>query len=234
MRRRAILFDMDGTLVDSEPLHQRALADVLEREGVAMPDGYGNASTGLSMPAAYALLRAGSTLQLGYDELVAAKYAAFLAAAGTLQLRAGAAAAVALARGLAGGYAIVSNSDRMLVDAALLATGMQHPGLVSVTRNDVREGKPAPEPYLRAAWLLGMPPADCIVVEDSPAGALAGLAAGMTVLAWPERHRHDLVFPPGVLHCGHDDIGSVLRQLVSVDSAGSSPTFHHEDQDVPG
>jgi HAD superfamily hydrolase (TIGR01509 family) len=182
MSRRAILFDMDGTLVDSEPLHQHALAAVLAHEGAMAPPGFDEASTGLSMQAAYALLRANSTLQLDYDTLVAAKYAAFLAGAGTLQLRHGAAEAIALARRMARAYAIVSNSDRMLVSATLGATGLVHPDLISV-------------------------------VEDSPAGAMAGLAAGMTVVAWPEPHRHDLLFPQGVLHCA-GDVSTLLRQLL--------------------
>jgi len=111
--------------------------------------------------------------------------------------------------------AIVSNSDRMLVDANLRAAGLQVPGLVSVARNDVRFGKPRPEPYLRAAWLLGVDPSDCIVVEDSVPGARAGLAAGMTVIGWPEPHRGDLVFPPEALAADPGDLAATLRPLLS-------------------
>ena len=92
--------------------------------------------------------------------------------------------------------ALVSNSDRLVVEANIATMRLFQPRLVSVTINDVREGKPSPEPYLRAAYLLGLEPAHCVVVEDSPTGACSGLAAGMRVFAWPEDAA--LVFPPEV------------------------------------
>ncbi|MEW9834737.1 HAD-IA family hydrolase [Mesorhizobium marinum] len=51
----------------------------------------------------------------------------------------------------------------------------------------MQEGKPHPEPYLRAAWLTGIDPADTVVMEDSATGSRAGLAAGMRTIFWPER-----------------------------------------------
>lgn len=80
-----------------------------------------------------------------------------------------------------------------------------------MSRNDVRQGKPDAEPYLRAAFLLGIAPVDCVVVEDSPTGAAAGIAAGMTVLAWPEPHLGDLRFPAGVRLAGPHDLLARLR-----------------------
>lgn len=112
-------------------------------------------------------------------------------------------------------YAIVSNSDRMLVDANLRAVGLQRPDFISVSRNDVREGKPAAEPYLRGAYLLGVEPSHCIVVEDSVPGARAGLAADMTVIGWPEPHRTDLTFPDGVVIADPEDLLSSLQSLLS-------------------
>jgi beta-phosphoglucomutase-like phosphatase (HAD superfamily) len=56
----------------------------------------------------------------------------------------------------------------------------------TVSRNDVREGKPHPEPFLRAAWLAGVDPGDAVAVDDSWTGATAALAAGMKTIFWPE------------------------------------------------
>lgn len=84
-----------------------------------------------------------------------------------------------------------------------------------VSRNDVREGKPSAEPYLRGAYLLGVEPSQCIVVEDSVPGAHSGLAAGMTVIGWPEPHRTDLIFPNGVLIADPENLLSSLQPLLS-------------------
>jgi len=81
---------------------------------------------------------------------------------------------------------VVSNSDRLIVDANMRAIDIHEAGMRTVSRNDVREGKPFPEPYLRAAWLTGIDPAETFVMEDSWPGTLAGLAAGMKTIFWPE------------------------------------------------
>jgi beta-phosphoglucomutase-like phosphatase (HAD superfamily) len=57
----------------------------------------------------------------------------------------------------------------------------------TVSRNDVREGKPHPEPFLRAAWLTDVDPEQAVAVDDSWTGATAALAAGMKTIFWPEK-----------------------------------------------
>ena len=73
--------------------------------------------------------------------------------------------------------------------------GLEEPGFISVSINDVVRGKPDPEPYERAATLMGLQPQQCIAIEDSPIGAQAALAAGTHLIAWPEDRM--LEFPPG-------------------------------------
>ncbi|MEY4763698.1 MAG: hypothetical protein RI907_371 [Pseudomonadota bacterium] len=214
MTIRAVFFDMDGTLVDSEATHHRALTDVLTQLGLPKPEGFDEAMTGQSMQALYDALAAKMALPLTYAEMAAAKYQAFLARGQELQWRPGAQAAWVTVQQAGLGQAVVSNSDRMLLDASLRALGLSRPDLISVSRNDVRQGKPLPEPYLRAAWLLDVPPDQCLVVEDSLAGSRAALAAGMQVIGWPEPGRPDMRFDPGVRVAPPDELCGLLASLL--------------------
>jgi mannitol-1-/sugar-/sorbitol-6-phosphatase len=78
-------------------------------------------------------------------------------------------------------WAIVTSCTRPLAEVRLRAAGLPCP-VVLVTSSDVKHGKPAPDPYLKAAEVLGFPPGDCIVVEDAPAGVRSGKAAGARVI----------------------------------------------------
>jgi len=81
-------------------------------------------------------------------------------------------------------WAIVTSCTRPLAEVRLRATGMPRPACF-VTCDDVASGKPAPEPFAKAARKLGFDPRNCVVVEDAPAGVLAGKAAGARVIAFP-------------------------------------------------
>jgi sugar-phosphatase len=79
-------------------------------------------------------------------------------------------------------FAIVTSATRPLAVARLGYAGLPIPANI-VTADDVVHGKPSPEPYIKGAALLGFPPADCVVFEDTPAGIRSGHAAGMKVIA---------------------------------------------------
>ena len=85
-----------------------------------------------------------------------------------------------------------------------------------VARNDLRKGKPDPEGYLRAAWLLEAEPAECLVVEDSPVGARAGVAAGMAVIFHPQHAAAPAEVPPDVRYLPPSgDLAPLLRGFLA-------------------
>lgn len=91
--------------------------------------------------------------------------------------------AVDLLKGLPSeSWVIVTSCTRPLAEVRIRAGGLPWPKFL-VTSDDIKNGKPAPEPYLRAAEMLGIPAAECIVIEDAPAGVRAGKAAGCRVIA---------------------------------------------------
>lgn len=187
MTPKAVYWDMDGTLIDSEPLHDAALVSAMRTVGIAPPADLHERVLGQTAADVYAMMRDEFGLTMPYPIWIDLKYDYYLAHAPNLKPRAGAIEIFREldARGVV--QAVVSNSDRLIVDANLRAVGVRIAGMKTVSRNDVRQGKPDPEPFLRAAWLTGIDPADTVVMEDSATGATAGVAAGMRTIFWPER-----------------------------------------------
>jgi HAD superfamily hydrolase (TIGR01509 family) len=213
---KAVLWDLDGTFVDSEPTHNRALLDALAAFDVRPSEELQRRVIGTSVEETHAVLAQAYPGFPALGRFIEANLEAYLARAAELRLRAGVAAAETFLNARGVKRAIVSNSDRIIVEANVSAVGKSAPGLVTVSRNDVREGKPDPEPYLRAAYLLGLTPAECLVVEDSCVGAAAGLAAGMTVIAWPENSRVRQPFPHGVRLAHSIDLLPTLSTLIDL------------------
>lgn len=186
MTPKAVFWDMDGTLVDSEPLHEAALVAALRSVGIAPPVDLHERVLGVAAWPVYEMLRDDFGLGLPFDDWIVRKYDHYLPMVETLKPRPGAIEVFNALRALGVEQAVVSNSDRLVVDANLSAVGLLYPGMRTVSRNDVIDGKPHPEPFLRAAYLAGVDPADAFAVDDSLTGAMAGLAAGMKTIFWPE------------------------------------------------
>lgn len=183
MTLQAVLFDMDGLLVDTEHLWQTANEQVMGRHGHPWSLADGSAMVGgpLSRTGAYMAERTGGDAEAHVAELIAEM--ALLLAAGT-DHRPGAVELLdaLLAAGVPCG--LVSASPRLLMDAVLSDVGGEH-FAVTVALEDAPRTKPHPDPYLHAAALLGVDPARCVVLEDSPTGIAAGEAAGCVVVAVP-------------------------------------------------
>ncbi|WP_339113389.1 HAD family phosphatase [Thioclava sp. GXIMD2076] len=183
---QAIFWDIDGTLADSEPVHERSFHQAIDGLGLDLPDDLHDRILGMSEERCHAYLVQKCGLELGLAEWTARRHALYMAMLDDVHAFP---KAMEIWNGLAAQgvrQMAVSNSDRRLLMANLVRLGLDLPGTLLVSRNDVRQGKPEPEPYLRGAWLLDVDPAQCAVVEDSPTGVQAGQAAGMTVYAAPD------------------------------------------------
>ena len=186
MTPKAVYWDMDGTLIDSEPLHEKALVAAMRSAGIEPPADLHARVVGQAARPVYEVLRDQFGLELDFDEWIALKYDYYMSHAPSLLPREGAMEIFRDLKAKGVVQAIVSNSDRMVIDVNLRAVGIHEPTMKTISRNDVRNGKPDPEPYLRAAWLTEIDPADTVVMEDSVTGATSGVAAGMRTIFWPQ------------------------------------------------
>jgi HAD superfamily hydrolase (TIGR01509 family) len=181
----AVLFDMDGLLVDTEPLWFEIETEVMSRLGGEWSTADQANLVGGSLQATldYLLGRARNPVPrqtlAGWmlDGMVARVERA------TVTLRPGAAALLAEVRTAGVPHALVTSSERVIMDAVLAATGLSFP--VTVCAEDVSRIKPDPEPYLLATKLLSVDPGACVVLEDSTNGVTAAEAAGCHVIAVP-------------------------------------------------
>ena len=174
MQIKAVLFDMDGTLVNSDAAVERAWITWAGEYGVDGAEAIALAHGSPSEPTVRKLLphldegaiaiAVARQMELQYDDV-----SDVVAAPGATELL-----EVLAAKGIP--WAVVTSADDRLARARLGAAGIDAPVLVTV--DDIAAGKPDPEGYLRAAEVLGVPPEQCLVVEDADVGLAAARAAG--------------------------------------------------------
>ncbi|GAB3197494.1 HAD family phosphatase [Geodermatophilus arenarius] len=190
---RAVLFDMDGTLVESEQHWGHALFALARRLGGELSAAAREATVGTSMATSMRILQADLGIERTAEQTradvawVEETVAGLLAT--DLHWRPGARELLAEVRAAALPTALVTTTPRRLADVVIAHVEGAFPDVppfdLTVCGDEVPARKPDPAPYLQAAAALGVDPADCVVVEDSAAGVAAGLAAGATVLGVP-------------------------------------------------
>jgi HAD superfamily hydrolase (TIGR01509 family) len=177
-----VLFDMDGTLVDSEPIWFEVLRGVVSEFGGDLPADAHGALHGSDRATTTVILRE----RYGLEGDVRAFWARVVERLTVELVRApampNAGAWVEAVAGAGRPRAVVSNSPRAMVEASLAPQPWARHLEVRVSIDDVERGKPHPDSYLLAAGRLGVPAERCLIVEDSEAGARAAVAAGATCL----------------------------------------------------
>ncbi|GHB28520.1 hydrolase [Streptomyces viridiviolaceus] len=183
----SVIFDLDGTLVDSEPNYYEAGRRTLAEYGVpdftwADHEGY----VGISTQETVSDWKRRYGLRAPVEELVAAKNRRYLELARTStraypEMR----KFVELLAGEGVPMAVASGSSPEAIEAILSCTGLDAYLGTLVSADEVARGKPAPDVFLEAARRLGAAPADCVVLEDAVPGAAAAHAAGMRCIAIP-------------------------------------------------
>jgi mannitol-1-/sugar-/sorbitol-6-phosphatase len=213
---RAVFLDMDGVLVDSEPVHARAWQAVLSDMGIHADDAWFRRWVGIPDTEIVGHVAREWNLPVDEAEALRRKHAAYH---GLVRREMTPFPGLAEMLDRLDGIPVATVTSSGATDAMLV---LRHTGLLErmrfvVTREDVPRRKPAPDAYLEAARRLGLPPAACAVLEDSRAGIAAGKAAGCLVLAVASSHppeelgEADACFPTTVAALGH-----LLEGLVSL------------------
>ena len=179
----AVIFDCDGTLVDSEPLARTAWERALSPYGYALTDADAEASVGLPYPRVHAYFAERAELPAAdafWTEFSAELFTLIDSELAPFDERSRRRASCA--------HAACRSASPPPVRTSGCSGRSRRAGLldafdVVVAGDEVTHGKPAPDMFLLAAQRLGVPPEQCVVIEDSPPGVQAGIAAGMLTLA---------------------------------------------------
>ena len=182
----AVIFDCDGTLVDSMPAHFEAWCEALALYGAGgvFKEDVFLAMGGRPTRDIVVELNDEYNLRLDPEAVAFAKREAFLRRLGSVTLIDEVAAFAESLRGKVS-MAVASGGSRMVVEKTLAIVGISDWFDEVVTADDVSEGKPSPDIFIKAAQLMGVDPSKCLVLEDAPAGILAAQRAGMQVIAVP-------------------------------------------------
>lgn len=193
---QAFIFDMDGVIIDSEPLHFSADKMLLQEFGVTITDEELHAYVGTTDRLMWSELKEKYNLQLSLDELLARQkqYKRQVFTARELQPVKGINELLGdlKKKGIPTGLA--SSSARDFIELILQKLKIRAYFQAVVSGEEVENSKPAPDIFLQAAKLLNAAPANCVVLEDSEHGVKAAKAAGMKCIAYrnPSSGRQDL------------------------------------------
>jgi beta-phosphoglucomutase-like phosphatase (HAD superfamily) len=179
----AVAWDIDGTLIDSEPLHHQALLEASASFGVDLGDLPPLAFRGIHMNDVWLQLRFRFPSRLTRTQWLDEIETRYIAGVDRLTGSPGARETIELLHHEGIPQVCVSNSSRRVVDANLVSLGVLPYLRFSISLDDVANGKPHPEPYAMAAMHLGIEPSHLLAVEDSASGVASARSAGLRAAA---------------------------------------------------
>lgn len=179
---KAVAWDIDGTLIDSEPAHHLALVEVCAGFGLDLTTLPEETFLGVHVHDVWRTLRPQLPEGLAEAEWLAAIEADYARRAASLDPRPGAVETVRALHARGVPQCAVSNSSRIVVDANIAALGLSEMFEFTLSLDDFSAGKPSPEPYLLACDRMKTKPSQTVAVEDSPTGARSARLAGLLVV----------------------------------------------------
>ncbi len=191
---QAVILDLDGLMIDSEPVHQRAFEELLARHGIDHEftvEEYGRHFVGIPVKENAEWLVTHFGLRGAPEELLAEReaiYESLLEDSSNLVPMPGVFALLDALRARGLPLGVASGSPRGQVDTILRGLKITDRFRAVVAGDDVPHTKPAPDVYLRAVEQLGVAPARCVAIEDSATGITAAKAAGLYAIAVPNRY----------------------------------------------
>jgi HAD superfamily hydrolase (TIGR01509 family) len=193
----AIIFDMDGVLVDSEPVHMAAEFELHKKLGIKVPESMFYSFVGLSLYKMWETLKNEFSLAQSVEELIRIDDVfriEYFSRLDSMPVITGIPELLEAVNGAGLPVALASSSPRKIIDYTLEKSGLKKYFPLTISGQEVEHGKPAPDIFLAAASLVARKPSDCLVIEDSRNGVLAAKAAGMSCLGFrsPNSGNQDL------------------------------------------
>ena len=190
-----VAWDIDGTLIDSEQLHFDALRVVCNRYGRPISSAENIEALGLSLDQMWIFMKLGEALPISeaiWQEMIFAYYRENLSPS---MARREAVAAVRSLHSRNVPQVFVTTAERSIAEANIGAIGLVALGIPIVAREDVENTKPNPDPYLKAAEILGYEAHRLLAIEDTVVGSEAASSAGLYTVVWPNDMTKRLDFP---------------------------------------
>ena len=211
---KAIIFDMDGVIIDSEPLHEKAQRIVFSQYELSVPSTVFSAFKGKTEADVFGhVVETYADNRVDASELIALKHDVYSQLMGELQLIDGAKALIErlVERGVPLG--LTTSATRRDQQRTFALFDLHAFFNVVVTADDVTNPKPDPEPYLTTARRLDIAPDSCLVIEDSTHGVLAAQRAGCTVIGLPTSFSTERLMQAGA-HLAVDGYDQLARYLL--------------------